>query len=475
MVLKLPIRGVLIAACLLAPTEPRAAAVQGPDEELPSTSEEVEWVTYEVRDAQLEEAVWDVLRSAASGETESTVALRRLADHGPQLVPLLFGILTGEAQEPAVEEEARPEWEGAELVHRKLRPGSVDALVYAALAEQPPAVVVEHLEGTATGEAPTEIRVLAARVLALTGGPKALGVMLEILSSMDPLQLQRPFLRGPFEAAVAEILRRHPAGLRDLSARLEDEHVQLTLLVVDALPAELVADGVPFVLGLFARDDELDLALMEQLANLASSPQAAGDSWASLDCRQAVRTYLRAEDWRMRCRAAVAVAKLHDIESLETLIKMFEDEHRSVQRTALWSLREMTGKTFEADTVQWSRWVAAERAWFAGPRAEVEWQILSGEDEQIIAGLRALILHPLFRDSAADLLGPLLPDASPAVFGAIVGLLTQLQSPHAAHHLVACLGVADEFRSDGAWRALKDLTQLSLPQERAAWKQSLGI
>lgn len=444
-------------------------------EELDPTAEVGEWKTYETRDRQLEVEVWELLRSVTSGAAQRGLVVRELTDHGPSITPLLFAILTGESLE--FEGDELPNGEPGELEAPRRDVGGISAeqLVYEVLTALPPNAVAEHMRLAASGDAPTEIRVLAARVLALTGGPEALDVMLEVLASMDPLQLQRPFLRSPFGTALEEILRRNPAELRDLGERLHALHLEVTLLVVESLPAELVGAGAPVVLGLFGRDARLDLALMEQLAEFASSPLGAGDTWSSLDCQRTARFYLSANDWHMRSRAVVAISRLNDVEALETLVQMLGDEHRSVQRTVHWSLREMTGQTLAPDRERWAAWVAEERAWFAGPRTEIEWRILSNEDAEIVAGLRELNQHPLFRDSSADLLGPLLLDASPAVFGAAVGLLTRLESPRAVPFLVACLGVPEEYKSASAWIALKSLTDLDLPQERAAWQDGLGI
>jgi len=467
--------GFLLCSSALCVLGSGSAQAQAPAQELPPGAEAPPWKTYHQPNAPLEAEVWELFESLTSGAGDRALVHKRLLERGPKLVPILFGMLTGEVLDHDREAETRGSWSEVEQqlgVSDRLR---AEELVYETLAALPPRSVVDYLESVITTEAPTEYRVLAARVLALAGGPRALEVLIAIIADMDPLQLQRPYLRGPFVTSLETLMSRHPRVLGELPEELEDLDLAVVLLIAESLPTTAVREGIPCALELFGRDGQLDLILMGLIAEMASSPIADSDPWSRLECQEAVRLQLRSEDWRMRRTAAVAAAKLHDLESLEQLAKMIDDEHRSVQRVAAWSLQEMTGQRIEADRERWLDWIEAERAWFAGPRQELEWSMLSGRDSEVIAGIRGLMRHPLYRDSAAELLGPLLQGASPGVFGAARAALIQLDSPRAVAFFVPCLESQEDLKRSGAWSALRSLTTLDLPAEREAWERELGI
>lgn len=462
---------VLIAGSIALSGSVLEAAPQDFWAELEDAAPATEWTCYPQPDPLLEERIWDLVNQATSGELEPSLVQDELFESGPACVPVLFAILMGEVRDERALSTPDPDAPPSRT-HSAPR---VEDLVYEALSRQPGDEVVAHLRAVITPEAPAEARVLAARVLSGAVDSHAFEAMIEVAAGLDPFQLQRPYLRGPFSDALARLLGRDPSQFADVEDVLEDQHDAVVLLVVESLPEERVNAGLPVVLAMFGRNESLDLAAMEKLAELAASPRATGEVWSSLECLRMVRRQLESKSWKMRRQAAVAAARLHDLESLDRLIKMLEDEHRSVQRTALWSLHEMTGQRFGVEPRAWKDWLDSERAWFEGPRTDVEWNILSGLDADVIEGIRDLLQHPLYRDSAADLLGPLLVEAPPGVFAAAQTALVQLDSPRGVAYLVPCLELEDDAVRTSSWRALRSLTALDLPAEREVWEDELGI
>lgn len=408
--------------------------------------------------ASLERTVEILLEEgAAGGERERDEAARRLLELGGDALPHLLEVYCGGAS-------ATGDGGSAEGVD----PGPRRAIAYAALCGGAPGAVVAALEGHVAGERDTGRLLAAVRVLEGLGSAEGLGLLFAAAARCGDLALRSPRVRRPVRAALAAILTRDPEACRALEPQLGGLEGELAILLVDALGTS----DAPQALGLFPpllrSEPELDLLLLEAIADLGSRyPWGLRDT--AYEPAALVRPFLVEDDWRQRRAAAVALARLHDRESFPDLIHLLEDGHPAVRRAALWALQAMAGNPGLLYAEDWLDWYGRQEEWWGGEALELEARLEAGEPGPVLDAMRTLATRPLYRHEVAETLALAARDMPPELAVVACASLRTLQSRRAVPDLVALLFEGEEPVRQAAWQTLRALTGEELPLDPQRW------
>ena len=388
----------------------------------------------------LERQLWRILREPRVTAHAHEARVAELAALGPEAVPLLFSVL---CQGPLE-----------------------DRTLIEALVRLPRRPVLEHLRGAATGEAPLEPRLVAARVLGRIAEGESLEILLEVAAGIDPPQLEQVRVRRCIEGALIRILRGHPEAILILQRDLLRLPEPLLPIVARSLPAGRHALGLEVLFDLLDRDPSLDAVVLERVSSLAGSPHDSaldGSLWR-------VRGLTDSPDWEVRRGSALALGHLQDPTSVPQLIRMLEDPDPRVGQSALWALRNLSERRLGGDPRRWTDWYEGERAWFETVGSRLVEDLRSEDPEAVVAAAARLCRRPLYRHTAAAVLGPLLGRGDPRIARAIAPALQRTGSRRAVPYLVPGLQHPDPEVARAAHAALEALTGLSLPPEREVWE-----
>jgi len=143
-------------------------------------------------------------------------------------------------------------------------------------------------------------------------------------------------------------------------------------------------------------------------------------------------------------------------------------------QAASWSLKRVSHQQLPAERAAWESWHAAESRWSETERAGAIQALESQDAAEVVAALRQLSEHPLYRHENAAAIVRLLEREEPELVLAACAALSQLDSMLAADELVALLARPEEDVRAAAHAALLAISGRQLPAELRAWQQALG-
>ena len=388
-----------------------------------------------------------VMTIVSSGEVDD--ARRHLIELGPEAIDPVVEILSG----------ASPDHGASPVVSGR------KAVLYDALAAWPMDLVVEGVARRARAESGFGAKLAAIGILGRVGDADALEHILAILFAVDPAHLRRTFVQRQLEQAIGAIAARDSRCPWVIARRLDDSPEDLWPILARALGHSLRQGGVPVLERMLGRSRELDALVLELV------PRAdVRDQWALREeTAGIVRRYLNDPEPRLRRQAAVSIGRLHDVESIETLIGMLQDREPGVSAAALHGLRSMSGLSWGADGERWSEWLRQESEWVEAELPRLE-QDVSGPPASAVAALREISYHPLFQGRAARAPAAALEHADPAVAAFACSVLARLESACALPYLTEALRHSDETVRLAAHHALESITPGRFPIEYEAWK-----
>ena len=130
-----------------------------------------------------------------------------------------------------------------------------------------------------------------------------------------------------------------------------------------------------------------------------------------------MRACLDHEDWAVRQQALVTLGYLIDPDSIPAQVAMLEDQHRGVQRSALWALERATGEALGDDRAAWLAWFDDQTDWMSSAGQAAGRRLLGCSDAEAVALIRELAQHALFRHAITDMLSPVLFRENPFIVG----------------------------------------------------------
>lgn len=386
-----------------------------------------------------------------------------LAALGPEAATTLFAYMTGtiEGPQPDFSEPPPGDPDDPRFAHALPRE---DVILLDALAALPAEKVVPQITSAAL-HGGVDVKIVAMRCLGEFGGASAVDAWLDLMTSLEPLHLERAYVHAPTEGALGAILRRDPAALALLSTRVKQAEARILPAIVRSVSESRNARGVPVLLALLGRDSALDRVVLSETARLAEETIGTLPE----DQLNWMRPFAVDDDWLVRREALAALGRLGDFRSWPTIVEALGDGQRLVSQTAAWSLRRMSGKDFGADAAAWTEWFESELSWFEDDGARWTRVLEDTEAARVLEAVGHLAEHPLFRHEIGSSLAPLLRRDDRQLVLALVAVLGNLGTRTVAGPLVGLLARDDEELRLAAWAALQKLTGEKLPRDSAAW------
>jgi hypothetical protein len=399
----------------------------------------------------LELRVWELVDLAADGVPRAEILekLGRIAERDPRAV---FEIYAGVAVRD--ENGAAVDWAERERLLRD------------ALNSIEPADLLRYLRAS-LADCALATRLAAIELLVESPDPRGIDLVWELLAAADPVQLASPRVTSVVGTSLCAAFQRHPHALRAVTKDPAPLGPGIWPLV--ALAAPQGTGGSELLLALLGLAPEVDRVVLERLGLYAADPAGLGGGGIHRDVVERVRACLDHEDWAVRQQALVTLGYLIDPDSIPAQVAMLEDEHRGVQRSALWALERATGQHLGRDRAAWSAWFDGQSDWMRGAGQATGRRLLACSDAEAVAMIRELSQHALFRHAITDMLSPVLFRENPSVVRAVCATLAQLGSPRAIGHLIEGLEHARPECRAVIHASLVELTGRELPEQQAVW------
>ena len=404
-------------------------------------------------------AVRSVLqRSEGASACREDLLVRRLTALGAGAAPALFGLVTGDSLAEFLGETEADAW--------LCSPDRVGALALTTLAGLPEIPVRACLRAEASQHPELHVRVAALNVLGHQASAGGLTLFFELLAeSGDELELRS--VRAAAAKALGAILRADSQAGRALEGPLLAATLAQQRLMCEALAASGRAEACPLLQKLIGRDPELDLTVLESLAELAERfPWRLSENTMAL-----LRACLEHQDARLRAAGARALGRARDVTAAPALIAHIADTDADTARAALWALRAGTGNTRSTTGEEWQAWLESERVWWKrNGKAQVE-RLAQGDTTHLAQTARDALRHPLARRPVVEAMLAVLSALEPGAKSLACTTLAELGARHAVPVLVELLFEEDASVRNAAWNALRRLTGEELPAEPRLWEE----
>lgn len=275
-----------------------------------------------------------------------------------------------------------------------------------------------------------------------------------------------PRYRAFLDALVA-VVREDPNAVRAVDMRRDP--LALRRAMLRAVGASRDERGLEWMVGRLADPDLAPVALQE-MARIA--PWAEREAVAPAARR--IRAFLDAPESSSRRHAMRALASLRDAGAVPRLIGLLESPVSGERQCALSALQEVSGLRLPAEPDVWRTWHREEARWLTEDAAESLDRLDSDRDSEVVAAVREISEHGLYRDElSAPLSQVLARAASPSVQREVCLALGRLRSRVAIAELLPALDDSDEVVRGAACAALTAITGIVLPPSRAAWEAAL--
>ena len=280
-----------------------------------------------------------------------------------------------------------------------------------------------------------------------------------------------PEVLDALERALARILQDDPRTVQLLPDLFRPEHRPLWRTLASAVGRSREVAALGQLARLLTQDRELDGLLITQMGRLGTLADPAREWHVCFS----VRGFLVDERPGVRREAALTLGRLRDGESTEGLLELLDDENEGVRKSALWALREVSGRDLGEDPRRWRAWFIEELVWWDETYPTLLDVLREGTPEEIGPAVAELQLRALFRHTVAADLGELLSHEAPELRLRACVALRELGSLAPARALTAALEDTDPNVRARALEALRAISGLELGADRAAWVEALEI
>ena len=395
-----------------------------------------------------------LLRGAREPQTfDARAATRGIATLGGPVVPALLAMLA-ERNVPAVGDLPR---QGLSSLQ--------ESVVLAALARMGEDAVEAALVQWLAEE--TSIRARAAALLALgeVAPPDGLPRMLAIALTEEEEALD-PALEKALRHGVAGVLERSDRALAVLERNWRLGRPELIPALALAVGDTRDPRGVAMLADVLTWHAEHGLLLMSQIQVIGPSPRRSVNRELGL----MLAPLLRGDDARLASSALLTLAAIRDEALIPRAIELLEGDSEALATDAYSALRKVSGVSFPPVRSMWRHWHKSEVEWFARDSRHAIDRLRSAKNEEIVAAIRTLSEHRLYRGELVDALAEVLDHPSPAIRVHVCRGLQQLGTEAAVPALVQALDDTTEQVRKAAWLALVALTGLNDPPGAPVWR-----
>jgi hypothetical protein len=289
----------------------------------------------------------------------------------------------------------------------------------------------------------------AARLLGEFAGGRGIQPLFAIARSFEPTQMGHPQIAGEIERALSNMLRRDTLGFGYLREELSRTDGPLLACVVHALGTLPSDEGATMLIGLLGREHDLDGGIIESLGLQGPLIERCCEG----ACAESVRRYLNDVDPKLRKHAVIALGRLGDTTSLQSLVEGLDDHDRRVRGASLWSLRRITGLGWSADMSRWQQHLEAEEVWLGTTFADLRDDALGEDVGRARKALHTIAAHKMVRHETASRLA-IVFEHEPEIASAACEALARLGGPEAVLVLRAAAQDPRDEVAEAAERAL---------------------
>ena len=186
-----------------------------------------------------------------------------------------------------------------------------------------------------------------------------------------------------------------------------------------------------------------------------------------------LRLLLDSERARLRKQAALALGKLQDIESVETLIEFLDDENRGVSGNAYWALKNITGLRFPPESQRWKIWWKNESENALEKRRQLLLTLRTGSRKEMLGALRDAGKIRLGKKEVVGILVDFLEHGDPEIRKLSCLSLARLKARNALTKILPLLTEHNLEVKEAAHSALKEITGIDLPPDPDEWEKAL--
>lgn len=416
-------------------------------------------------DAELLGAVERILTPPATEKQVDPQALSAAIVHlGAPAIPVVLAMLCGEAEAA---------WYVPGTLEEPIQPLALeqrDEILRAALAGFDPRAVLDHVRERLAREPDLDLRLMLAGVLGRMPERAAFELLLDLVHGIESIHLLRSYVQGSVEGAITAHLTRDPGCLPALDKRAFRADAALLGVFARSVGATHSSRGIEVLAGWVGRVDEADAVILTQLG------RAAGDGGLAItpESMSVVRRNAFAEDLQVQRAAVVALGRLRDSESFESLVGVLEGGASLAATSARWSLTRICDVDLGAQAQVWKDWRERENGWWNERAPAVIENLHSEQTGLVLQAMAELQRHPLHRHAVAEVFGPMLAHTDENIARAACAAIARLESSRAVPWLLEALSRPDPELRRIAGESLTRLTGLALPPDPLVWAKLLA-
>jgi len=407
------------------------------------------------------DAVAQILLDSRGNESEGSGLARRLAQQGPEALPLLFDVL--EAGRFAVRIGERGNSTRALSFHER-------EAVVAALGSLPWIKVRTHLE-TLIEEVPDEARRRTALELIGTyGTPLDLGGLMRWSEPHPDEGVARiPRERcTAYVAALGGILDRDPSALRSIPNLYKEAHLSLVPSTLSTLGARPTAPSLRALTDLLGHVPDADPLVLAEICHVATTVRQPIDQGV----RDRIRPILNRNDRSLLIEAILATGRLGDVDAIPKLIELLNHGDGMVRSRAQDALEELTSEFIGSQADEWSAWYEETMDWW-NRRAQMQIRKVSSNVEaQASRAILELSKQRMFRHELAEPLGQALRHENPEIVILTCATLGHLASPLSVPPLLETLQDPSVDVRRAALLALRRITREDHGEDPRHWQEA---
>ena len=189
-------------------------------------------------------------------------------------------------------------------------------------------------------------------------------------------------------------------------------------------------------------------------------------NWAESELKNASPNYTRA--------LLQTIGTRDDGEHAQAMIDCLKHPEESVQSTALWALREVSGLGLSGDPTPWNAWLKEEVAWHQRVRPRLKQDLDSRDAEKMVGALRSYSERRTRRGELAQEIAPVLENPRPELRRIACDVLGRLGSTAANPALLRALEDPDSTVVEAARQALAAISGIEIPRDPVQARSVLG-
>ena len=169
--------------------------------------------------------------------------------------------------------------------------------------------------------------------------------------------------------------------------------------------------------------------------------------------------------------STLALGRMKHIPAIPNLIGLLSHPDPVIGANALWALKRITGQNYAPVGTLWTAWFETEQRESRLRLNLLLPAVLERTPDHIAAALESLVQFVLIRDEVTLAVLPLASDDAFQVRAAVCSILGQIGGDSALPTLLQALRDSSDEVRFAAWRALKSITGLDLPNSFDTWNK----